>query len=100
MTFLPGEAAYSPPLEESAAARRVRAKGMSQAMTHPLRAASVAWYVTGRFYTAPDKTTQDLGYFLHLQGISGALFHGPPSEQTGFLHLPVSAVQGPPRHQW
>ncbi|MFL5344061.1 MAG: hypothetical protein ACJ8AT_04675 [Hyalangium sp.] len=48
----------------------------------PLRAASVAWYVTGRFYTAPDKTTQDLGYFLHLQGIAGELFHGAPSEQT------------------
>jgi hypothetical protein len=51
-------------------------------MTHPLRAASVAWYVTGRFYTTPDKTTQDLGYFLHLQGIAGELFHGAPSEQT------------------
>lgn len=51
----------------------------------PLRAASVAWYVTGRFYTAADKTTQDLGYFLHLQGISGKLFHGEPSEQTAWF---------------
>jgi hypothetical protein len=48
----------------------------------PLRAASVAWYVTGRFYAASDKTTQDLGYFLHLQGIAGELFNGPPSEQS------------------
>lgn len=48
----------------------------------PLRAASVAWYVTGRFYVAPDKSTQDLGYFLHLQGLQGDLFTGPPSEQT------------------
>lgn len=48
----------------------------------PLKAASVAWYVTGRFYSAPDKTTQDLGYFLHLQGIAGELFHGQPSEQS------------------
>jgi hypothetical protein len=51
----------------------------------PLRAASVAWYVTGRFYSAPDKTTQDLGYFLHLQGITGELFDGPPSEDKAFF---------------
>jgi hypothetical protein len=51
----------------------------------PLRAASVAWYVTGRFYVAPDKSTQDLGYFLHLQGIQGHLFSGEPSEQTAFF---------------
>lgn len=40
-------------------------------MMEPVRAASVAWYVTGRFYLASDGTTQDLGYFLHLQGIQG-----------------------------
>lgn len=50
---------------------------------NPVRAASVAWYVTGRFYAATDKTIQDLGYFLHLQGIEGDLFEGhPPSEST------------------
>lgn len=51
----------------------------------PLRAASVAWYVTGRFYVAPDKSTLDLGYFLHLQGIQGKLFTGAPSEQTAYF---------------
>jgi len=51
----------------------------------PVRAASVAWYVTGRFYTATDQTTQDLGYFLHLQGLSGHLFDGKPSEKTAFF---------------
>ncbi|WP_224243042.1 hypothetical protein [Hyalangium gracile] len=51
-------------------------------MLPPLRAASVAWYVTGRFYTTADKATQDLGYFLHLQGITGDLFDGAPGEQT------------------
>lgn len=51
----------------------------------PVRTASVAWYVTGRFYTATDQTTQDLGYFLHLQGIEGDLFIGQPSEQTAFF---------------
>jgi hypothetical protein len=51
----------------------------------PLRAASVAWYVTGRFYTKADKTTQDLGYFLHLEGIAGDLFDGAPSEHTALF---------------
>ncbi|MDY7230161.1 hypothetical protein [Hyalangium rubrum] len=50
-----------------------------------LRAASVAWYVTGRFYVTPDGATQDLGYFLHLQGIQGELFTGEPSEQTAWF---------------
>jgi hypothetical protein len=49
------------------------------------RVGSVAWYVTGRFYTATDQTTQDLGYFLHLQGVAGPLFDGPPSEKTAFF---------------
>lgn len=54
-------------------------------MMEPVRAASVAWYVTGRFYTATDGTTQDLGYFLHLQGLAGRLFDGKPSEKTAFF---------------
>jgi hypothetical protein len=56
-------------------------------MLEPVRAASVAWYVTGRFYAATDQTIQDLGYFLHLQGIAGDLFEGPPppSESTAFF---------------
>ncbi|HYI00305.1 hypothetical protein [Hyalangium sp.] len=63
-------------------------------MIEPLRAASVAWYVTGRFYAATDQTTQDLGYFLHLQGIEGSLFDGPPSEKTAcftFRSAPFTA---------
>ena len=44
----------------------------------PLMPASVAWYVTGRFYLSADgKTVQDLGYFLHLEGLTGALFTDP-----------------------
>lgn len=44
----------------------------------PLMPASVAWYVTGRFYVSPDgKTVQDLGYFLHLEGLTGSLFTDP-----------------------
>lgn len=54
----------------------------------PLMAASVAWYVTGRFYASSDGTTsQDLGYFLHLEGLDAPLFTDPknPSEATARL---------------
>ncbi|NMO18976.1 hypothetical protein HPC49_33475 [Pyxidicoccus fallax] len=54
----------------------------------PLMPASVAWYVTGRFYVSSDgKTVQDLGYFLHLEGITGSLFTDPKvkSEATARL---------------
>ncbi|HEX7182053.1 MAG TPA: hypothetical protein VF756_09435 [Thermoanaerobaculia bacterium] len=36
--------------------------------------ARVVWYVTGRFYESPDGSLQDLGYFLHLAGVSAELF--------------------------
>lgn len=55
----------------------------------------VAWYVTGRFYAATDKTLLDAGYFLHLQGIDGSLFRGAPGEGTAhltFLADPFTAV--------
>jgi len=45
----------------------------------------IAWYVTGRFYAAEDKTLLDAGYFLHLQGIDAGLFSGAPGEGTAFL---------------
>jgi hypothetical protein len=63
-------------------------------MMEPVRTASVAWYVTGRFYAATDKTIQDLGYFLHLQGITGHLFEGERSEKTAcftFRSAPFTA---------
>ena len=40
-------------------------------MMEPVRAASVAWYVTGRFYAATDKTTQDMGVFPAFAGSHG-----------------------------
>jgi hypothetical protein len=43
----------------------------------------VAWYVTGRFYSsAPTSLLEDVGYFLHLQGLDAPLFDGEPSEGT------------------
>jgi hypothetical protein len=65
----------------------------------PLMPASVAWYVTGRFYASSDgKTSQDLGYFLHLEGLDGPLFTDPtsPSEATArltFRSEPFTAVK-------
>lgn len=56
-----------------------------------VRAGEVAWYVTGRFYVAQEQpspgvsTVQDVGYFLHLQGVEGSLFTGPRGEGTARL---------------
>jgi hypothetical protein len=68
-------------------------------MMTPLLPASVAWYVTGRFYLSSDgKTSQDMGYFLHLEGLNGPLFTDPksPSETTArltFRSEPFTATQ-------
>ena len=45
------------------------------------RTGEVVWYVTGRFYATSD-LLQDVGYFLHIQGIRGRLFDGKPSESN------------------
>lgn len=41
----------------------------------PITPGRVAWYVTGRFYLDQDGNLQDLGYFLHLEGVQGSLFN-------------------------
>lgn len=54
----------------------------------------VAWYVTGRFYTA-GPTLRDAGYFLHLQGVDARLFAGARGEGTAhltFLAEPFNAA--------
>lgn len=54
----------------------------------------LAWYVTGRFYVGSDGAIRDAGYFLHLQGLTGDLFHGAPGEGTArftFLSAPFRA---------
>ena len=57
----------------------------------------VAWYVTGRFYAAPnDGPLLDAGYFLQLQGIDAGLFSGQPGEATAhltFLAEPFTATR-------
>lgn len=54
--------------------------------TTPIPTARVAWYVTGRFYEDQHGLLQDLGYFLHLQGVQGDLFDSPtPGESTALL---------------
>jgi hypothetical protein len=43
----------------------------------------VAWYATGRFYvSSADHSIQDVGYFLHIQGLAGSMFDGRPAEST------------------
>ena len=57
----------------------------------PPSTAQLAWYVTGRFYAdAKNGTLQDVGYFLHLQGIDGELFCAAPGEASA--HFTFAAV--------
>jgi hypothetical protein len=49
----------------------------------PITPGRVAWYVTGRFYLDQQGNLQDLGYFLHLEGVQGSLFNqGSTGEAT------------------
>ena len=52
----------------------------------PITPGRVAWYVTGRFYLDEQGQLQDLGYFLHLEGVRGVLFNqGAVGEATARL---------------
>lgn len=51
----------------------------------PIAPSRVAWYVTGRFYEDGHGRLQDLGYFLHLDGVSGPLFSGAIGEAGALL---------------
>jgi hypothetical protein len=44
--------------------------------------AELAWYATGRFYEANDKSLADYGYFLHLPFPGVRMFDGAPGETT------------------
>lgn len=58
---------------------------MRRTLDRDILPGEVAWYVTGRFYAGAGETVFDAGYFLHLQGIEGALFSGAPGEGTAYL---------------
>lgn len=52
----------------------------------PITPGRVAWYVTGRFYLDGQGKLQDLGYFLHLEGVQSSLFNqGSIGEATARL---------------
>jgi hypothetical protein len=44
----------------------------------PITPGRVAWYVTGRFYLDTQGRLQDLGYFLHLEGVRASIFKAAP----------------------
>ncbi|HEY0512174.1 MAG TPA: hypothetical protein VGH73_09735 [Thermoanaerobaculia bacterium] len=61
----------------------------------PITPGRVAWYVTGRFYEDQQGRLQDVGYFLHLTGVQGALFDGSPGEASArvtFRSAPFQAT--------
>ncbi|HET9212005.1 MAG TPA: hypothetical protein VFR03_16490 [Thermoanaerobaculia bacterium] len=61
----------------------------------PITPGRVAWYVTGRFYLDQQGKLQDLGYFLHLEGVQGPLFNqgtiGEASARLTFRSEPFEA---------
>lgn len=63
----------------------------------PITPGRVAWYVTGRFYLDQHGGLQDLGYFLHLEGIQGSLFNpGTMGEATARLTFRSAPFQSEP----
>jgi hypothetical protein len=63
----------------------------------PITPGRVAWYVTGRFYLDQQGSLQDLGYFLHLEGVQGALFNpGTMGEATARLTFRSAPFQSEP----
>ena len=67
-------------------------------------AGEVVWYVTGRFYADANGNLYDVGYFLNLQGVGGALSEtdayltfaavpfSSPAIQNGSLSIGVDAT--------
>ena len=53
-------------------------------------AGEVVWYVTGRFYADSSGNLYDVGYFLNLQGIGGAL-----SEADAYLTFAADPFSAP-----
>ena len=61
----------------------------------------VAWYVTGRFYLDEQGKLQDLGYFLHLEGVQGALFNqGATGEATARLTFRSEPFEAQSVSEW
>jgi hypothetical protein len=53
---------------------------------HETSASRVVWHFVARSLVSNGKS-QVVGYFTDLDGVSGSLFHGPPSESTAYLTL-------------
>lgn len=56
-------------------------------MTHPILPGKIAWYITGRFYINAKGEAFDVGYFSHIQSITGSPFSNPdtPGEATAYF---------------
>jgi hypothetical protein len=55
---------------------------------HETSASRVVWHFVARSLVNPSNgTSQVVGYFTDLDGVSGSLFYGTPSETTAFLRL-------------
>jgi hypothetical protein len=55
---------------------------------HETSASRVVWHFVARsLVNQSNGTSQVVGYFTDLDGVSGSLFYGAPSESTAFLTL-------------
>lgn len=62
----------------------------------PITLGRVVWYVTGRFYLDEHGKLQDLGYFLHLEGVRAALFNGAIGEAGARLTFRSAPFESQP----
>ena len=61
---------------------------------HETSASRVVWHFVARSLVNPSNgTSQVVGYFTDLDGVSGSLFYGAPSESTAFLTLSTDSFK-------
>jgi hypothetical protein len=64
---------------------------------HEISASRVVWHFVARSLVNPSNgTSQVVGYFTDLDGVSGSLFYGIPSETTAFLTLRTDVFKAQP----
>jgi hypothetical protein len=64
---------------------------------HEISASRVVWHIVARSLVNPSNgTSQVVGYLTDLDGVSGSLFNGAPSENTAFLTLRTDVFASQP----
>jgi hypothetical protein len=65
--------------------------------SHDIPSSRVVWHIVARSLVNPsNSTSQVVGYLTDLDGVSGSLFNGTPSETTAFLTLRTDVFASQP----